>query len=52
MSEKTVANTKYDYLSKGPGIQLIKEGTYYQERIKCSIREPCIKKSNHRRTSY
>ncbi|MBP2078461.1 cupin domain-containing protein [Oceanobacillus polygoni] len=33
MSEKTASQTKYNYLSQNPGVQLIKAGTYEPKRL-------------------
>ncbi len=43
MSEKTVANTNYDYLAKGPGIQLIKAGTYAKKELNAVLGNPALR---------
>jgi uncharacterized cupin superfamily protein len=43
MSEKTVSKTNYDYLSKGPGIQLIKAGTYGKLELNDILGKPALR---------
>ncbi|OHR66522.1 hypothetical protein HMPREF3291_01420 [Bacillus sp. HMSC76G11] len=43
MSEKTVTQTEYKYLSQKPGVQLIKAGTYSKIELDGVLGQPALK---------
>jgi hypothetical protein len=43
MSEKTLAKTDFDFLSRKPGVQLIKVGTYKKKELNGLLGIPALK---------